>query len=168
MSHSILIVDDDQRLRKLLEDYLLEKKFFIYLSDDFISTKEILKYFMFDLIIVDRMMPTGDGLDLIKIIKKINSTPVIMLTAMGESQDRIQGLEAGVDDYMVKPFEPRELLLRINNILKRIPMDSALAPTEALLGVLRFDLGRLELFEGENIRTKSMKSAAEEYQNRSS
>ena len=77
--------------------------------------------------------------------------PILMLTAMGESQDRIQGLEAGVDDYMVKPFEPRELLLRINSILRRIPTDSTLTPTEALLGVLRFDLERLELFEGENI-----------------
>ena len=117
MSHSILIVDDDQRLRKLLEDYLLEKNFFVYLSDDFISTKEILKYFMFDLIIVDRMMPTGDGLDLIKIIKKINATPVIMLTAMGESANKIEGLKFGADDYLAKPFEPEELYLRIIKLL---------------------------------------------------
>ena len=124
MSHSILIVDDDQRLRKLLEDYLLEKKFFIYLSDDFISTKEILKYFMFDLIIVDRMMPTGDGLDLIKIIKKINSTPVIMLTAMGESANKIEGVKFGADDYLAKPFEPEELYLRIVKLLNLYKQNS--------------------------------------------
>ncbi len=124
MTNSILIVDDDKRLRELLEDYLLEKKFFVYLSEDFTSTKEILKYFMFDLIIIDRMMPTGDGIDLIKIIKEKNSTPIIMLTAMGESENKIEGLKFGADDYIAKPFEPEELYLRIIKLLNLYKQNS--------------------------------------------
>jgi len=93
MSKSILIVDDDKRLRELLEDYLKEKKYKIFLCDDFSSANDILQYFLFDLIIVDRMMPSGDGIDLIEIIKKNSNIPVIMLTAMGESESRIQGLK---------------------------------------------------------------------------
>ena len=95
MSKNILIIDDDKRLRQLLEEYLKEKKYSIYLCDDFISSKQVLEYFVFDLVIVDRMMPTGDGIDLIKIIKEIKNTPVILLTAMGESESRIQGLKYG-------------------------------------------------------------------------
>ena len=117
MSSNILIIDDDKRLRELLEDYLLEKKFIVYLCDDFISAKEILEYFLFDLIIIDRMMPTGDGIDLIKIIKEKNTTPIIMLTAMGESASKIEGLKFGADDYLAKPFEPEELYLRIIKLL---------------------------------------------------
>mgnify|MGYP001162322572 FL=1 len=117
MSQSILIIDDDKRLRELLEDYLLEKKFVVYLCDDFQSAKEILEYFLFDLIIIDRMMPTGDGINLIKIIKEKNETPIIMLTAMGESENKIEGLKFGADDYLAKPFEPEELYLRIIKLL---------------------------------------------------
>ena len=117
MSNSILIIDDDKRLRELLEDYLLEKKFVVYLCDDFQSAKEILEYFLFDLIIIDRMMPTGDGINLIKIIKEKNETPIIMLTAMGESENKIEGLKFGADDYLAKPFEPEELYLRIIKLL---------------------------------------------------
>ena len=118
MTSSILIVDDDKRLRELLENYLQEKKFKIFTCDDFSSAKEILTYFIFDLIIVDRMMPGGDGIGLIEIIKKQSSTPVILLTAMGESSKRIEGLKTGADDYMTKPFEPEELYLRIKKLLK--------------------------------------------------
>jgi len=117
MYKSILIVDDDQRLRELLEDYLKEKNYKIYLSDDFSSAIEILKFFIFDLVIVDRMMPTGDGINLIKNIKKNNNVPVIMLTAMGEIENRIEGLKFGADDYLSKPFEPEELYLRIQKLL---------------------------------------------------
>ena len=124
MSNSILIIDDDKRLRELLEDYLLEKKFVVYLSDDFRSAKEILEYFLFDLIIIDRMMPTGDGIDLIKIIKEKNSTPIIMLTAMGESVNKIEGLKFGADDYLAKPFEPEELYLRIVKLLDLFKQNS--------------------------------------------
>ena len=117
ISKSILIIDDDKRLRELLEDYLKEKKYKVYLCDDFLSASDILQYFTFDLVIIDRMMPSGDGIDLIKIIKGNKNTPVIMLTAMSESENRIQGLQYGADDYLSKPFEPEELYLRIKKLL---------------------------------------------------
>jgi two-component system, OmpR family, phosphate regulon response regulator OmpR len=115
---SILLVDDDQRLRELLKDYLNEKNFQVFTSEDFDEAKEILEFFIFDLIILDRMMPSGDGINLIQDIKKASKTPVIMLTAMGENNDKIDGLKTGTDDYLSKPFEPEELFLRINNLLK--------------------------------------------------
>jgi len=115
---SILLVDDDQRLRELLKDYLSEKNFQVFTSEDFNEAREILGFFIFDLIILDRMMPTGDGINLIKDIKKASKTPIIMLTAMGENNDKIDGLKTGTDDYLSKPFEPEELFLRINNLLK--------------------------------------------------
>jgi len=115
---SILLIDDDKRLRDLLKDYLNEKNFQVFTSEDFDQAKEIIGYFIFDLIILDRMMPTGDGINLIKDIKKASKTPIIMLTAMGEDNDKIDGLKTGTDDYLSKPFEPEELFLRINNLLK--------------------------------------------------
>ena len=115
---SILLVDDDQRLRELLKDYLSEKNFQVFTSEDFNEAKEILEFFIFDLIILDRMMPTGDGINLIKDIKKASKTPIIMLTAMGENNDKVDGLKTGTDDYLSKPFEPEELFLRISNLLK--------------------------------------------------
>ena len=115
---SILLVDDDQRLRDLLKDYLSEKNFQVFTSEDFNQAREILEFFIFDLIILDRMMPTGDGINLINDIKKASKTPIIMLTAMGENNDIIEGLKTGTDDYLSKPFEPEELFLRINNLLK--------------------------------------------------
>ena len=118
MNRNILLVDDDQRLRELLKDYLHEKKFQVFTSQDFTEAKEILDFFLFDLIILDRMMPSGDGMDLIKHIKKASKTPVIMLTAMGEDNQKIEGLKTGTDDYISKPFEPEELYLRIQNLLK--------------------------------------------------
>ena len=115
---SILLVDDDQRLRELLKEYLSEKNFQVFTSEDFDEAKEILEFFIFDLIILDRMMPTGDGINLVQDIKKASQTPIIMLTAMGENNDKIDGLKTGTDDYLSKPFEPEELFLRINNLLK--------------------------------------------------
>ena len=115
---TILLVDDDQRLRDLLKDYLKEKDFKVYTSQDFIEAKEIVNFFIFDLIILDRMMPSGDGIDLITHVKKSSDTPVIMLTAMGEDNNKIEGLKIGADDYLAKPFEPEELYLRIKNLLK--------------------------------------------------
>ena len=115
---SILLVDDDQRLRVLLKDYLNEKNLRVFTSEDFDETREILEFFIFDLIILDRMMPSGDGIDLIQDIKKTSKTPIIMLTAMSENNDIIDGLKKGTDDYLSKPFEPEELFLRIKNLLK--------------------------------------------------
>jgi len=144
MSNSILIVDDDKRLRELLEDYLLEKKYNIYLSDDFSSAKEILKFFLFDIVIVDRMMPSGDGINLIQIIKKNFNIPVIMLTAMGESENRIEGLKYGADDYLSKPFEPEELYLRIEKLLK-LYSDESNKSNAIIFGGFIFDLNNFEL-----------------------
>jgi two-component system phosphate regulon response regulator OmpR len=117
MSKTILLVDDDHRLRDLLKDYLTEKNFKVFTSQDFIEAKEILDFFIFDLIILDRMMPSGDGVNLVGKIKEISRTPVIMLTAMGENNNKIQGLKIGADDYITKPFEPEELYLRIEKLL---------------------------------------------------
>ena len=114
---SIFLVDDDQRLRKLLKDYLNEKNFQVFTSEDFDEAREILGFFIFDLIILDRMMPTGDGINLIQDIKKVSNTPIIMLTAMSEDNHKIDGLKTGTDDYLSKPFEPEELFLRIKNLL---------------------------------------------------
>ena len=116
MKKNLLIVDDDQRLRGLLKNYLSKKNLDVYLCDDFKKAKNIIKFFLFDLIILDRMMPTGDGINLVNDIKKISHTPVIILTAMGEDFDKIDGLKIGADDYISKPFEPEELFLRIKNL----------------------------------------------------
>jgi len=144
MSKSILIIDDDKRLRELLEDYLKEKEYKIYLCDDFSSANEILQYFLFDLVIIDRMMPSGDGIDLIKIIKKNKNIPIIMLTAMGESEDRIQGLQYGADDYLSKPFEPEELYLRIQKLLN-LYKDGIDNKKEIIFGNFVFNISTLQL-----------------------
>ena len=117
MLKNILIIDDDERLRELLDEYLTEKNYKIYHSDDFNSGKEIIEYFIFDLVIVDRMMPSGDGINLVNIIKEKSNTPIILLTAMGETENKIEGLKIGADDYLAKPFEPEELYLRIQKLL---------------------------------------------------
>ena len=117
MKKNILIVDDDKRLRELLKDYLTEKNLEIYLSEDYDEAKDILSIAIFDLIILDRMMPSGDGIKLIDYIKQFSNTPVIMLTAMGSDKDKIDGLKTGADDYLSKPFEPEELFLRITKLL---------------------------------------------------
>ena len=117
MNKTILLVDDDQRLRNLLKDYLTEKKLDIFTCQDFLEAKEVLNFFVFDLIILDRMMPTGDGVDLISFIKSKSNAPIIILTAMGEDENKIHGLKTGSDDYVTKPFEPEELYLRIIKLL---------------------------------------------------
>ena len=117
MKKKILIVDDDKRLRELLKDYLNKKNLEIFLCSDLSEAKEIQSFILFDLIILDRMMPTGDGIELIKTIKKNSNIPVIMLTALGTDENKIEGLKTGSDDYISKPFEPEELYLRICNLL---------------------------------------------------
>ncbi len=118
MSKNILLVDDDYRLRELLKDYLSEKNLKIFTCEDFSEAKEVLNFFIFDLIILDRMMPSGDWVELISFIKTKSNTPVILLTAMGEDDNKIYGLKTGSDDYVTKPFEPEELYLRIIKLLK--------------------------------------------------
>ena len=141
---SILIIDDDKRLRELLEDYLIEKKLNVFLCDDFSSAENIFKYFTFDLIIIDRMMPSGDGIDLINIIKKNKNIPIIMLTAMGEIENRIKGLKYGADDYISKPFEPEELYLRIKNLLNLYETDG-IKSNVIVFGNFNFNLNTLQL-----------------------
>lgn len=115
----ILVVDDDDKIRNLVKKYLEENQFLVTTAKDAINAKKKLEIVKFDLLILDIMMPGESGLSLTREIKKNNPTPIILLTARGETQDRIKGLELGADDYLGKPFEPKELLLRIKNILNK-------------------------------------------------
>ena len=116
----ILAVDDDDRIRELVKEYLIENNFLVTTAKDAVDAKKKLEIVKFDMLILDIMMPGEDGLSLTKEIKKNNPIPIILLTAKGETSDRIEGLELGADDYLGKPFEPKELLLRIKNILNKI------------------------------------------------
>tara|TARA_X000001036_G_scaffold380746_1_gene372333 strand:+ start:17 stop:694 length:678 start_codon:yes stop_codon:yes gene_type:complete len=115
----ILIVDDDDRIRNLLRDYLAENSYMVSTAENASQAKERLKYIKFDIIILDVMMPGQNGYDLTKEVKKQIKVPIILLTAKGEVENRIKGLELGADDYIGKPFEPKELLLRIKNIINK-------------------------------------------------
>ena len=115
----ILIVDDDNRIRNLLKDYLSDNNYIISTAENAFQAKEKLKYIKFDILILDVMMPGQNGFELTQEIKKKIKIPIILLTAKGEVEDRIKGLELGADDYISKPFEPKELLLRIKNIIKQ-------------------------------------------------
>ena len=118
--YHILVVDDDDRIRELVKEYLDENNFLVTTAKDSVDAKQKLQIVKFDLLILDIMMPGEDGLSLTKEIKKNDPVPIILLTAKGETRDRIEGLELGADDYLGKPFEPKELLLRIKNILNKI------------------------------------------------
>tara|TARA_B110000438_G_scaffold303250_1_gene363917 strand:- start:2960 stop:3637 length:678 start_codon:yes stop_codon:yes gene_type:complete len=117
----ILVVDDDDRIRDLIKQYLEKNDFLITTAIDAFDAQKKLNVIKFDIMILDIMMPGKDGLSLTKEIKKNDNTPIILLTAKGETKERIEGLELGADDYLGKPFEPKELLLRIKNILNKIP-----------------------------------------------
>jgi len=115
----ILVVDDDNRIRDLLKDYLSENNYIVSTAENADQAKEKLEYLKFDIIILDVMMPGQNGYELTKEIKKVIKVPIILLTAKGEVENRIKGLELGADDYIGKPFEPKELLLRIKNIINK-------------------------------------------------
>ena len=115
----ILVVDDDNRIRELVKEYLEENKFLVSAAKDAIEAKKKIEVIKFDILILDIMMPGESGLSLTKEVKKNNHTPIILLTAKDETKDRIQGLELGADDYLGKPFEPKELLLRIKNLTNK-------------------------------------------------
>jgi two-component system phosphate regulon response regulator OmpR len=119
IKYHILVVDDDDRIRELVKEYLNENGFIVSTGNSAEEAKIRLEYFKFDLIVLDVMMPEQNGFDLTKEIKKTSSIPIILLTAKGEAESRIEGLELGADDYLAKPFEPKELLLRIKNIIKK-------------------------------------------------
>lgn len=141
----ILVVDDDTRLRSLLQRFLRENGFYVSTARDASSARERLKDYKFDLLIVDIMMPGETGLEFLSGLRHENQVPVIMLTAMGETADRITGLEAGADDYLPKPFEPKELVLRIRNILKRAPQEKKDSVGELNLGLCLYDMAKKEL-----------------------
>jgi len=115
----ILVVDDDDRIRNLLKDYLTENNYIVSTAENADHAKDSLKYFKFDIIILDVMMPGQNGYDLTKEIKRQIKVPIILLTAKGEVENRIKGLELGAEDYIGKPFEPKELLLRIKNVINK-------------------------------------------------
>ena len=119
IKHHILVVDDDDRIRELVKEYLNENGFIVSTGNSAEEAKIKLNYFKFDLIVLDVMMPGQDGFELTQEIKKKSDIPVILLTAKGEVESRIEGLELGADDYLGKPLEPKELLLRIKNIIKK-------------------------------------------------
>ena len=139
----ILVVDDDDRIRELVKQYLEENNFLVTSAIDAFDAKKKLDIIKFDILILDIMMPGESGLSLTKEIKKNNKTPVILLTAKGEASDRIQGLELGADDYLGKPFEAKELLLRIKNILNKI--QKPIFPDQVNIGVAQINLKKLNI-----------------------
>ena len=139
----ILVVDDDDRIRELVKQYLEENNFLVNTAADAFEAKKKIDIIKFDILILDIMMPGKSGLSLTKEIKKTNQTPVILLTAKGESTDRIKGLEIGADDYLGKPFEPKELLLRIKNILNKTQKPHF--PNEIYIGNALINLKKLNI-----------------------
>ncbi|WP_127113456.1 response regulator [Shimia sediminis] len=149
----LLIVDDDERIRELLKKFLMRNGFLVTSARDAAHARRILSGLDFDMIVLDVMMPGEDGMSLTRAIRETSMTPIMLLTAKGETEDRIKGLEAGADDYLPKPFEPKELLLRINAILRRMPevTESDAAPKVLHLGAIRYDIERGEMWQGEEI-----------------
>lgn len=141
----ILVVDDDGRLRDLLQRFLSDHDFMVTSAADAADARRKLETFAFDLLIIDVMMPGESGLSLTEDLRKTSTVPILMLSAMGEVDDRIAGLEHGADDYLPKPFEPRELLLRIRTALRRQPTTADGTQKEIMFGPCRFDLKRGEL-----------------------
>jgi len=139
----ILVVDDDDRIRELVKQYLEENNFLVTSAIDAFDAKKKLDIIKFDILIIDIMMPGQSGLSLTKEIKKSNKTPVILLTAKDEAADRIQGLELGADDYLGKPFEAKELLLRIKNILNKI--QKPIFPDQVNIGAAQINLKKLNI-----------------------
>ena len=146
----ILVVDDDRRLRELLNKYLVEHGFMVTTVGDAAEARARLKGLTFDLIVLDVMMPGESGLELTRSLRADNDVPILLLTAMGEADDRIAGFESGADDYLAKPFEPRELLLRIASILRRAGPPPE-APTAVRFGDYVFDPANAELRKGDSL-----------------
>jgi len=139
----ILVVDDDNRIRELVKEYLEENQFLVTTAKNAEDAKKKLEILKFDILVLDIMMPGESGLTLTKEVKKNNHTPIILLTAKGETKDRIEGLELGADDYLGKPFEPKELLLRIKNILNKTKTD--ILPNEIHIGNTLINLKKLNI-----------------------
>lgn len=143
MAH-ILVIDDDTRLRDLLTQYLQGEGYQVSAAEDAAAAREVLAAKSCDLLVMDVMMPGEDGLSLTKDLRKTTAVPILMLTAKGEVEDRIEGLESGADDYLTKPFEPRELCLRIENILHR---KAPMTKDFVTFGAFRFDMETGDLWQ---------------------
>ena len=147
----ILVVDDDDRIRSLLKDFLTEKNYIVSTAKNAEQAKNRLKYLKFDIIILDVMMPGQNGYELTKEIKKQIKVPIILLTAKGEVENRIKGLELGADDYLGKPFEPKELLLRVKNIIDK--NNKINLNKKYFIGKAQIDLDKLNI----NLKNKKNK-----------
>ena len=153
MQPHLLVVDDDERIRSLLQQFLVQDGYLISTAENAEQARILLTGIEFDLIILDVMMPGQDGVSFTGELRNLgNNTPILLLTARGETEDRIKGLEVGADDYLPKPFEPKELLLRINAILRRMPdlKEDKMMPKTLDFGNLRYNVARNELWDGEN------------------
>ena len=153
MNPHLLIVDDDERIRSLLQQFLVQSDYLVSTAENAEQAITLLSTIEFDLIILDVMMPGQDGISFTAKLRNLkNNTPILLLTARGETEDRIKGLEAGADDYLPKPFEPKELLLRINAILRRMAdlKEAQIMPKTLNFGNLRYDVARNELWKGKD------------------
>jgi two-component system phosphate regulon response regulator OmpR len=146
----ILVIDDDTRLRGLLQRYLSDQGFRVTTAVDAADARAKLAALAFDLLVLDIMMPGETGLQLTETLRRDNTVPILLLTAMNETENRIAGFECGADDYLPKPFEPRELVLRINAILRRVPPPAPRPPSKITFGEFCFDLEREELTRAGN------------------
>lgn len=145
----LLVVDDDSRIRSLLKRYLSNEGFRVTIAENAATARRKLNVLSFELLIVDIMMPDESGFELTKDLRKTEDVPILMLTARADIEDRIEGLEIGADDYLSKPFEPRELVLRIHNILKRGTLSDSPTPEIIRFGPYIFQYARGELKSGE-------------------
>lgn len=149
----LLVVDDDERIRGLLQKFLIRSGFLVTTARTAAQARRLMMGLEFDLLVLDVMMPGEDGISFTGDLRRLTSIPVLLLTARGEASNRIEGLEAGADDYLVKPFEPKELLLRINAILRRMPQTAPSEPASRhlQLGAVRYDPDRGELWRGDEM-----------------
>lgn len=147
----LLIVDDDRRIRELLQKFLTGKGFRVTVAADAAEARRKLEGLDFDILVLDVMMPGENGIALTNALREIRNIPVILLTALAEAESRIAGLEAGADDYLAKPFDPRELVLRINNILKRAINPLKPKIDQLIFGPFTFSLVKRELRRGANL-----------------
>ncbi|MBO6789101.1 MAG: response regulator [Dinoroseobacter sp.] len=158
----LLVVDDDERIRGLLQKFLIRHGFWVSVARDAAQARRLLGGLEFDLIVLDVMMPGEDGISLTRELRKDLTTPILLLTAKSDTTDRIMGLEAGADDYLPKPFEPKELLLRINAILRRVPKEESVSagPRVLHLGSVKYDIDKGEMWNGTDpVRLTATESA---------
>ncbi|MGL4243228.1 MAG: response regulator [Beijerinckiaceae bacterium] len=150
----LLIVDDDTRIRSLLSQFLKTNGYRVTTADSANEARKHLEGLSFDLIVLDVMMPGENGFQFAEKLRQSSTVPILMLTALADVNDRIRGLEIGVDDYLAKPFDPRELLLRIGSILRRVtapPPQTSTTPESVSFGGFRFHIGRGELTHGAEV-----------------